>query len=128
MEERDVRRELLALLDSSGVRWVEESGLIRFRARRDGMVWETDCRALDGQALIYGRFPFHARDRAAVLRTCGEINARLIRGALFLPEDGQPVYRCRAELDDAFLARERLAAALEYSAEVVARFWGALSS
>ena len=122
-----MRRELLALLEDSGVRWAEDAGLIRFRARRDGMVWETDCRVLRGQVLIYARFPFQAAERGAVLRRCDRVNARLIRGAMFLPEDGRPVYRCRAELDDVFGARERLTAALEYSAEVVARFWGELS-
>ena len=126
MEEQAVRRTLFALLSESGVEWSEDAGYIRFRARRDGMVWETDCRAMDGQVLFYFRFPFRAADREKTRRVCNELNARLMRGALFVAEDGSPVYRCRAELDDVFLASARLSKALEYGAAAVVRYWGEL--
>lgn len=126
MEEQDVRRTLAALLSDSGVQWSEDAGYIRFRARRDGMVWETDCRVMAGQVLLYFRFPFRVTDWEKTRRVCNELNARLVRGALFLPEEGSPVYRCRAGLDDVFLASRRLSAALEYGAAVVVRYWGEL--
>ena len=126
MEEQDVRRTLAALLSDSGVQWSEDAGYIRFRARRDGMVWETDCRPMDGQVLLYFRFPFQVKDLEKTRRVCNELNARLMRGALFVPEDGSPVYRCRAGMDDVFLASARLSKALEYGAAVIVRYWGEL--
>jgi hypothetical protein len=120
-------RLLKALLDGEGVEWLEESGWLRFRAKRDAMLWETACRAIEDAVLLYGRFPFRCADPDEARRACGEINSRIVRGALFLAEDGYPVYRCRAELDDVFGAEDRLAAALRYSAQVMAHYWGRLS-
>ncbi len=127
MEAKDTRRLLIALLEDSGAAWQEEAGLIRFRIARDGMLWETACRCERDQILCYGRFPFAAADRARCLERCNEINGQTVMGAMFLPRDGRPVFRTRAELEDLYEARRRLIRALEYNAAVVARFWGRLS-
>lgn len=124
MDETQVRKELAALLDDSGAAWTEERGLIRFRLRRDGMLWEAECRPLPGQVLIYGRYPFTVQSQGPALGLCNKINAQVIRGAMFLAPGGMLVFRTRAELDDSYGARGRLAAALEYNAEVIAHFWG----
>lgn len=124
MDETQVRNELAALLDDSGAAWMEERGFFRFRLRRDGMLWEAECRPSPGQALVYGRYPFTVSDQGAALRLCSKINAKVVRGAMFLAPGGRMVFRTRAELDDSYGARGRLAAALEYNAEVIAHFWG----
>ena len=127
MNENDARRLLRALLDREGAEWTEEGGWIRFRTQHDAMLWETACRACDGALLFYGRFPFRAAAPERARQVCEETNRRLVRGALYLAEDGAPVYRCRAELDDVYGAEERIAAALRYSAQVMGWAWGRLS-
>ena len=127
MNENDALRLLRNLLESRGAEWIGESGWIRFRSRREGMIWETACRAGEGAMVIYGRFPFRCRDSNRARDECNEINRSLERGALFLTEEGEPVYRCRAEMDDVFGAEERLDTALRHSAWVMARYWGRLS-
>ncbi len=46
---------------------------------------------------------------------------------MFLPDDGRPVFRTRAELDDAYGARQRVKAAIEYNAAILIRFWNVMS-
>ena len=123
MDEEQVRREAAALLEASGADWTEAPGLLRFRLRRDALCWETDCRPLPGQALFYGRYPFRVKDRAAAALVCSYVNARVLRGGMFLSREGSMVFRTRAELEDPRSAREHLAAALEYNAEVIAHCW-----
>ncbi len=127
MEETDAFRILRAMLASAGAEWAEEGGVLRFRSRREAMLWETACRPCSGGLLIYGRFPFSVGDREKGRRICEEYNRRLVRGALYLAGDGFPVYRCRAETEDPYDAEKRIAAALEYSARVMAFAWGRLS-
>jgi len=127
MDENDAMRLLRALLEEKGAEWTEQGGYLRFRSRSGAMLWETACRAGDGALLIYGRFPFRAADPERARRICGELNRHLVRGALYLAEDGSPVYRCRAELDDVYGAKERIAAALQYEAQVIAYAWGRLN-
>ena len=127
MKEEDAIRLLKSFLDSEGVEWVEESGWIRYRCRHGAMIWETACRATEDAVLFYGRFPFRAGERSKARGVCEEINRRLVRGSLFLAEDGSPVYRCRADLDDVYGAEDRIAAAMEYSAQVISHSWGRLS-
>ena len=123
MKEEAVRRELAALLEASGAEWTEALGVLRFRLRRDGLCWETDCRPLPGQALFYGRYPFRVKNREAAALVCSCINARVLRGGMFLSREGSMVFRTRAELEEPWGARGRLAAALEYNAEVIVHFW-----
>ncbi len=127
MKENEAIDLLKSLLDSEGAQWTEESGWIRFRLRHDAMLWETACRACGAAILIYGRFPFRVADADRARRICGEINRSLVRGAVYLAEDGSPVYRCRAELDDVYGAEDRITAALRYSAQVITHFWGRLA-
>ena len=127
MKEEEAMRLLKSLLEGEGVEWIEESGFLRFRARHDGMLWETACRAYEGALLFYGRFPFVCRSPDKARRFCEETNRRLLRGALFLGEDGSPVYRFRAELDDVYGAEDRIAAALRYSAGVMTQCWARLA-
>ena len=127
MKENEVMRLLKALLDREGAEWTEEGAYLRFRTQHGAMIRETACRACEGALLLYGRFPFRVADPDRARRVCEEINRRLVRGALYLAEDGSPVYRCRAELDDVFGAEDRIMAALQYSAQVTAWFWGRLS-
>jgi len=127
MKEDEVMRLLRSMLELEGVGWAEESGFLRFRAEHGGMLWETACRAMDGVLLFYARFPFVCAEPDRARRCCEEINRRLIRGALFLGADGSPVYRCTAEMDDVYGAESRIEEALNYSAGVMARYWGSLA-
>ncbi len=127
MKEEETARLLKALLDSEGVEWSEEGGFIRFRLKRDGMLWEIACRGCGEAMVFYGRFPFRVPDTDRARRLCEKINRELLRGALFLAEDGCPVYRCTAELFDAYGAEDALISALRYSAQVTAHYWGRLS-
>ena len=127
MEEIDAMQVLRALLEREGVERREENGWLRFRSKHDAMLWETDCREADGAMLFYGRFPFRCVRPDEARTVCEEMNRRLIRGALYLAEDGTPVYRCAAETDDAYCAEQRIAEALRYSAQVIAYCWGRLS-
>ena len=127
MNENDAMRLLKALLEREGAQWTEEQGFLRFRTQHDAMLWETACRPGEGALLLYGRFPFRCTDADTARRRCEELNRWLVRGALFLSEDGTPVYRCRAELDDVYGAEERIMAALRYSAQVMAHSWSRLS-
>ena len=127
MNEEEAIRLMKSLLERMSAQWSEEGGFLRFRARHGGMLWEAACRPCKGALLLYSRFPFQCREPDRARQRCEEINRRLVRGAMFLAEDGNPVYRCRAELDDAFGAEDRIAEALKYSAQVMARYWGPLS-
>lgn len=127
MEENEAIHLLKALLDREGAEWAEESGFLRFRVQHDAAIWETACRACRGALLFYGRFPQRPAEPDRARRTCEEFNRKLVRGALYLAEDGTPVYRCRAELDDVYGAEDRIAAALRYSAQVMVHVWGRLS-
>ena len=128
MKEEETIEMLKALLARESAEWTEEGGFLRFRVKHGGMLWETACRPSREALLIYARFPFRCREAETARKRCEEINRRLVRGALFLGEDGCPVYRCRAELDDVYGAEDRIVAALRYSAEVMARYWGRLST
>ena len=127
MDDTEALRILRALLEREGAEWREENGWLRFRSKRGAMLWETDCRVTDGAMLIYGRFPFRCADPDEARMFCEEMNRRLLRGALYLREDGTPIYRCSAETDDVYGAEQRISGALRYSAQVIAYFWGRLS-
>ena len=114
-------------MDGEGAEWTEEDGVLRFRVRHGAALWETACRAGKDELLIYGSYPFRPRDGQSARAECERINRRLARGAMFLTEDGAIVYRCRAEMDDVYGARERLRAALDYSAKAMLQFWGQMS-
>ena len=127
MRESQTRAVLTALLDESGAVWTTETGWIGFRMERDGCMWEMRCLPMDGEVLCYGRYPFRLESRTEGLRRCDKVNRQATRGAMFLPDDGRPVFRTRAELDDAYGARNRLKAAIEYNSAIITRFWGAMS-
>jgi hypothetical protein len=127
MKEEDMLRLLRALLDAEGVEWVEEGGWLRYRMEHDAMTWETSCCPCTDGMLFFGLLSFRCRDKDRAWRVCGELNRQLVTGALFLTQDGNPVYRCRAVLDDVYCAQERLEAALRYSAQVIAYCWGRFS-
>ena len=127
MEETDARPILRALLIKEGAEWREENGWLRFRSKHGAMLWETDCEVLNGAMIFYGRFPFRCAEPDEARRVCDEMNRRLVRGALYLTEDGDPVYRCTAETDDVYGAEQRIEEALRYSAQVIAHCWGRLS-
>ena len=127
MKDEDALRVLRALLDREGAEWREENGWLRFRSKHGAMLWETSCRACGGVMLFYGRFPFRCSNTDGARKLCEELNRQLIRGALFLSEEGAPVYRCAAETDDIYGAEQRFAEALKYSAQVIAHCWGRLS-
>jgi hypothetical protein len=63
MREDEALRLLRALLDGEGAEWVEEGGWIRFRMRREAMLWETAARPCADGLLYYGRFPSAAPTR-----------------------------------------------------------------
>ena len=127
MNENDATHLLRSLLDSEGAEWAEENGWLRFRSQHDAMIWETACRACGGALLFYARFPFRFAEPDRARRLCEEANRRLVRGALYLAEDGTAVYRCRAELDDVYGAEDRIRAALGYGAQVMSHYWSRLA-
>ncbi len=127
MKEDEAMRLLKALLDGEGAEWTEERGWLRFRVKCGAMVWETAARPCGGAMLFYARFPFRCAEPDQARQVCEALNRRLVRGALFLGEDGCPVYRCRAELDDVYGAETRITDALRYAAQVTAHCWGRLS-
>ena len=127
MQETDALRILQALLERESAEWREENGWLRFRSKHGAMLWETACTVSDGATLFYGRFPFRCADADEARRFCEEMNRRLVRGALYLTEDGTPVYRCSAETDDPYCAEQRITEALRYGAQVMAYCWGKLS-
>ena len=118
---------LTALLEDSAAAWSREENLVRFRLKREGILWETACRCLDGRLLIYGRCPIPIRDRDGFWAECSRINSQVVEGALFLGPEGLPVFRIGIQLDELCLARAQIARALEYNAAVIARFWGPMS-
>lgn len=127
LQAAECRRLLLALLEDSGVQWESSGEWVRFRFCEGSMVWELACRCVQDEALVYSRYPMRATDRAAALAACDAANSTLTRGAMFLSGD-VPTFRIRADLQDAYGARERLAQALEYSAAAMARYWGKMQA
>ena len=126
----NTERQLTALLEDSGVAWQRKMGEIRFRLTSGGMIWEMACRCLDSQVLLYGRYPFRIPPdrRAQALEACCGVNRQVIRGGMYLTEEGRAVFRTWAGMSDGYTARENLAQALEYNIAVVTRFWGRMAS
>ena len=124
MNQEEVCRLLTGMLEDAGVPWIEEADLIRFRVRKDGARWEMNCRCRRGELIVYSRYPFSVPEAPDAWILCSRINARTVRGALFLPEDGRPVFRVWADMGDIFGAETRLRQALTYAARITARFWG----
>ena len=118
MEQRETQGLLLSLLEDSGVPFQNEQGLVRFRFRQQGMVWED-------QVVAYGRYPFPVEKEKA-LGLCNQFNQQLAQGSFF-EQQGQVVYRNRADLQDPYDARQRLAGCLEQNAGVIVRYWGGFS-
>lgn len=127
MQEDECRRLLTALLDDSGVPWERQNQWTRLRFCQGAMIWELACRCRQGEVLVYSRYPLLVRDRMAALEACSRANGALARGAMFLSGD-TPTLRIRADLRDPYGARERLAETLEYSANVMVRFWGEMQA
>jgi len=125
----NTERQLTALLEDSGVVWRRDLGEIRFRLQSGGMIWETACRCLEDQVLLYGRYPFRIPPdrRTRALEACAGINSQLTRGGMYLTGEGRAVFRTRAGMEDAYTARENLDRALAYNIAVMTRFWGRLA-
>lgn len=126
MDATETEGLLLALLEEHGADWTRSRGYIRFLVRRQGLCWEADCLCERGRVLIYSRYPFIPADRGAALALCNRANLRLCHGAMLLSEDGRPVLRMAAELDDIYDAAHRLRRALEENAAAVVRWWSLL--
>lgn len=124
MERETVQGLLTRLLDESGVPWIAQADLIRFRVKQAGMDWEMNCRCRPGEIVLYSRYPFSVPAGAEAWALCNRINSRTPRGAMLLPEDGRPVYRTSADLRDIFGGEDRLREALTFAARITARFWG----
>ena len=124
MKQEDVRNLLIRLLDEDAVPWVAQAGLIRFRIRQGGMQWELNCRCRTGETVVYSRYPFSVPEGTEAWKLCNQINARIARGAMLLPEDGRPVFRDCADLRDIYEAETRLREALTFAARITTRFWG----
>ncbi len=123
MGPEEIRRLLTALLESSGAAWEQADGWICFRLSKDGAVWDMACRCLTGRMLAYGRLPLRAADRDEACRRCSQVNGQVIRGAMFLSEEGWPVFRTEAELPDPYDGARLVREAIEYNAAVLCRFW-----
>lgn len=123
MEPQAIRQLLISLLEDSGAEWTSWGGCICLRLEHGGAVWEMACRCIQGRLMAYGRYPFGAADRARALRLCSEINSQVVQGAMFLQEDGRPVFRTGAALPDPYDAPQLIREAIEYNAAVICRFW-----
>lgn len=119
---------LLELLERQNADWTRESGYIRFLVRRNGLCWETDCLCTSREILVYGRYPFSLKNRGAALTVCNRANLRMVRGALLLPEDGRPVCRTAAAMNDIYDASFRLREALDDNNSAIVRWWGRLEA
>ena len=124
MDREAVQRLLIRQLEEGSVPWVSQGELIRFWAEQGGMRWEMNCRCRRGELIVYSRYPFSVPVGAEAWKLCNRINARTARGSMLLPEDGRPVFRARADLQDIYGAEERLREALTYAAKLTVRFWG----
>ncbi len=124
MNQEEVRRLLTGMLEDAGVQWTEEADMIRFWARKDGAHWEMNCRCRRGELIVYCRYPFSVPEGPKAWTLCNRINSRTARGAMLLPEDGRPVFRAWADLEDVFRADIRLRQTLTYAARIIVRFWG----
>lgn len=114
--------ELAALLERSGVDFVREEDRFRLRFSSGGCTWQTVCRCRGDLVLVYGVHPAPVTDPARALALCGQLNARLTEGSLFLQEE-HLVFRTSAHLTEALEAQSRIARALEYNAAVLSRWW-----
>lgn len=123
MEAEDIQRLLIQLLEDSGAAWTAQGGYICLRLEKNGAVWEMACRCLKSRLLAFGRYPFAAADRDRSLRLCNEVNRQVVQGAMFLQEDGRPVFRTGADLPDLYDASRLMREAIEYNAAVICRFW-----
>lgn len=119
--------ELAALLERSGVEFVREGELFRFCFTSGGCTWQTVCRCMGNRVLVYGIHPAAVTAPSRALALCGEINSRVVEGSLFLQEE-RFVFRTGARLTERFEAQARIAAALEYNAAVLSRWWERLAA
>ena len=119
--------ELAALLEHSGVDFVRQGELFQFRFTSGGCTWRTVCRCHGDLVLVYGVHPAPVEDIPAALALCSALNAKVVQGSFFLRED-RFVFRTSAQLTEAFEARARIAAALEYNAAVLSRWWERLTA
>ena len=123
----DGAAELAELLERSGVDFTRRDGAFYFRFSSGGCVWQTVCRCQGNRVLIYGVHPAPAADEARCLALCSRLNSQVVEGAFFL-HGGRFVFRTSARLTERFEARARIAAALEYNAAAVSRWWEQLSA
>ncbi len=128
MKQEETKRLLTTLLDDSGVAWVAQMDLIRFRVRRNEMHWEMNCRCEKDRIMVFSRYPFCFGEREQSWKICNMVNATVTRGAMFLPTDGRPVFRVEVDIRDDYDARFRLRETLEFAARMTARFWGDLEA
>ena len=119
--------ELAALLERSGVEFLREGDRFRFRFSGRGCVWQTVCRCQGSRVLVYGVHPAAVTDRPAALELCSQLNSQVVEGSFFLQE-GRFVFRTGARLTERFEAQARIAAALEYNAAVLSRWWEELAA
>jgi hypothetical protein len=113
--------ELVGLLRYNGIQYVVRKGRYCFLFAQGQKQWETICQCARHMVLVYGQYPFQADPQRAA-RALTEINAILVRGAMFL-QGAAVVMRTGADLFDAYSAYETIARTLEYNANAVAAFW-----
>ena len=123
----DGAAELAALLERSGVEFLRREDTFEFRFSSGGCVWRTVCRCQGSLVLVYGVHPAPVTDEARCLAACSRLNARVVRGSFFLHE-GRFLFRTSAELTERFEAQARIAAALEYNAAALSRWWEQLAA
>ena len=119
--------ELAALLERSGVDFVRQGDQFRFRFASGGCAWQTVCQCRGDLVLVYGVHPVPVTDVPGALALCGTLNSQVVRGSFFLWEE-RIVFRTSARLTEAFEAQERIAAALEYNAAAISRWWESLTA
>ena len=119
----DAKAELIQMLELNGIAAVQEGNNFRFLLGSKGVKWETICCPTgDGAVLIYGVYPFHARDGSRAEAFCRRVNEAARYGAM-LYRDETLMFRIGADLFDVYSAYETLGRAQEYSAGIMARYW-----
>ena len=123
----DAAEELAALLERSGVEYLRDGEIFRFRFASRGCAWQTVCRCRGELVLVYGVHPARVVQPETALALCAQLNSQVIQGAFFLWEE-RLVFRTSAQLSERFQAQAQLCAALEYNAAALSSYWERLSA
>lgn len=114
--------ELESFFSYNGIIYRKVGGEYQFLFSSRGCKWKTVCRVHRRVVLIYGIYPFQATNSERADMACGEVNRRLLHGAMFRENDTL-VFRTDADIGDGWGAYDVILQAMEYNASVMTAFW-----